>query len=131
MTSKIINIIGVIILVIVAGNFYQGCTRGESEKYLNQMIDSKEQEIDGLKKGYASIVEREQELLVEIGQLKDRVQALRLDISEGDARIEEVRNELIDIDSAIAIIHDHTTRSVSRGIALLGDTGTGTTTGDD
>jgi len=131
MTNKILSILGVVIIVMVSANLYQGCTSSGSEKQLNELIDAKEKEIGDLKKGYAGIIEREQALLVEIGQLKDRVTALRLDIAEGETQLDEVKNELIDIDSAIAIIHEHTTRSVSRGIAILGDTGGGPGEGND
>lgn len=130
MNGKLINIVGVVILLLVSANLYQGCTSGSSEKELKQLIELKENEIGTLKEEYTQIIEREQELLVEITALKDRVTELRLDITEGEKELEEVKNELIDIDSAIAIIHDHTSRAVSRGMAALRGT-VGSATEDD
>ncbi|MGH9463825.1 MAG: hypothetical protein ACRD1X_21690, partial [Vicinamibacteria bacterium] len=81
----------------------------------------KEEQIAELKKEYQELSKEEEQRLQEIARLQQTLGALRDQIAQGEADIDAITSEIIGLEDAMAIIEEHTRRSVNRSRGVLSD----------
>ena len=123
-----LTIAGIVILLAIA---YTVCNQFFSDKakiirMLKDKIKQHEQTIKKLEKEYSKLVEEEEKRLEEINNLKAKLANLQETINNEEATIDEIKNEFIELDSALAIIEGHTRGTVTRGLSILRSDSTGT-----
>ena len=95
-------------------------------RMLKDQIKQQEQTIKKLQKEYSNLVKEEQKRLEEFNKLKDKLANLQETINNEEAKIDDIKNEIIELDSALSIIEGHTRGSVSHGLGILHSDSTGT-----
>ena len=103
--------IAVIILILAIGSsVYTHFFSNDAKliRELKKMIAEKEQIIAELESRYAELKIEEQKRLEEINALKGKLKDILEKINHGEVSIDEIKNGLLDIDSALDIIEDYT-----------------------
>jgi peptidoglycan hydrolase CwlO-like protein len=103
--------IAVIIMILAIGSSvytYFFSNEAKLIRELKKMIAEKEQIIAELESRYAELKIEEQKRLEEINALKDKLKDIQDKINHGEVSIDEIKNGLLDIDSALDIIEDYT-----------------------
>lgn len=110
-----------IVLLIVASIIYDRFLSDKAKfiGYLKDQIEEKDQEIGEIQKEYKKLSEEEQKRLQEIAALKSQVADLRKQIIAGEVSIDAIKNDIIEIDEAIAIIEENTRGTVARSRSVL------------
>lgn len=113
--------IAVIILVLAIGStVYTQFFSSDAKliRELKKMIEEKEQYIAELESRYSALKLEEQKRLDEINELKDKLKDIQNKINHGEVTIDEIKNELIDINSALDIIEEHTRGAIADSTAI-------------
>jgi septal ring factor EnvC (AmiA/AmiB activator) len=115
-----------IVLLIVASIIYDRFLSDEAKfvGYLKDQIEEKDKELEELREEYEKLSEEEQKRLQEIAALKSQVADLRNQISAGEVNIDAIKNDIIEIDEAIAIIEENTRGTVARSRSVLAEDST-------
>lgn len=82
---------------------------------LRDQIGELDAHIDSLRHGYAELEVREEERLQEIARLKLKLTEIGQQISDGEANIADIQNEMLSMGEALSIIEAHT-RSARRRV---------------
>jgi len=90
-------------------------------RYLEGEIKKKDEQIAELKKEYQELTEEEEQRLQEIARLRETLGALRDQIAQGEADINAINSEIIELDEAITIIEQNTRSTVNRSRGVLSD----------
>lgn len=120
--------IAVIVAVLALGSslyehFFSDKAREIRE--LKNQIEQAEAQVAALKKEYQKLNEEEKQRLDQIAALKARLDQTQQTIQQNEVKLDEIKNTFIDVDSALAVLEQHTRSSVSRGRSVLSDLGAG------
>lgn len=120
-------IAGIVVLLILGSIVYERFLSDEAQfvAYLKDQIEEKDERIEKLQKEYEKLAEEEQKRLQEIANLKNQVAGLKNQITAGEVNIDAIKNEIIEIDEAIAIIEENTRSAVARSRGVVGSEGAG------
>ncbi len=122
-----LTIAGIILLFAIASTVYSQFFSDKAKiiRLLKDQIKQQEQTIKDLEQEYNSLIQEEEKRLEEINNLKDKLANLQEAINNEEANIDEIKNEFMELDSALAIIEGHTRGSVARGLRILSRDSTG------
>ena len=123
-----LTIAGIVILLAIASIVYNQFFSDNAKliKMLKDQIKEQEQTIAKLQQEYGNLLEEEQKRLEEINKLKDKLANIQETINNEEAKIDDIKNEIIELDSALSIIEGHTRGAVARGFNVLRSDSTGT-----
>ena len=88
-------------------------------KVLEKQIKEEENRVAQLQTQLAQLTEEEQKRLEEIAALKTKLGEMSQLIQQGEVKIDELKDKIIDFDEALDTIEEHTRGAVSRGRGLL------------
>jgi len=114
--------IGAIVLLLILGSIvYERFLSGEAEfvAYLKDQIEEKDEKLAELREEYEKLSEEEQKRLQEIAALKSQVAGLKNQITAGEVNIDAIKNQVIEIDEAIAIIEENTRGAAARSRGVV------------
>ena len=125
LAKKYALLAAVVVLLILGSIVYERFQSDEAEfiGYLKDQIEEKDQKIAELREEYEKLSEEEQERLQEIAALKSQVAGLKSQITAGEVNIDAIKNEVLEIDEAIAIIEENTRSAVARRRGVVSDDG--------
>jgi chromosome segregation ATPase len=95
-------------------------------RILKDQIEQQDQVIKQLQLKYAVLLKEEQIRLEEIYKLKDKLASIQEKINSKGAKIHEIKNEIISIDSALSIIEGYTHSAVAHSLDILHSDSSGT-----
>jgi len=123
-----LTIAGIVILLAIASVVYNQFFSDNAKliKLLKDQIKQHEQTIERLEKEYGNLLKEEEKRLEELNKIKDRLANLQETISNEEAKIDDIKNEIIELDSALSIIEGHTRGAVTRGFNVLRSDSSGT-----
>ena len=118
-------IAAILVLLILGSIVYERFLSDEAEfiAYLKDQIEEKDKKLAQLREEYEKLSEEEQKRLQEIAALKNQVAGLKNQITAGEVDIEAIKNEVIEIDEAIAIIEENTRSAVARSRGVVSGDG--------
>ena len=121
LAKKYALLAAVVVLLTLGSIVYERFLSGEAEfiGYLKDQIEEKDQKIAELREEYEKLSEEEQERLQEIAALKVQVAGLKSQITAGEVNIDAIKNEVLEIDEAIAIIEENTRSAVARSRGVV------------
>jgi septal ring factor EnvC (AmiA/AmiB activator) len=119
--SNALLIMGILLLVTVATATYEHFFSDNAKLIgiLKDQIKEQEGRIAQLHTTYDSLNQEEAKRLEEIAQIKRRLSEAVNKIKNQGVKINDIKNEIISIDSALAIIEAHTRGDVTRGRDLM------------
>ena len=123
-----LTIAGIVILLAIVSTVYNQFFSDKAKiiRMLKDQIKQHEQTIRKLEKEYSKLVKEEEKRLEEINNLKVKLTNLQETINNEEATIDEIKNEFIELDSALSIIEGHTRGTVARGLSILHSDSSGT-----
>ncbi len=123
-----LTIAGIVILLAIASVAYNQFFSDKAKiiRMLKDQIKQHEQTIKKLEKEYSDLLKEEQKRLEEFNKLKAKLANLQETINNEEAKIDEIKNEIIGLDSALSIIEGHTRGTVTHGLSILHSDSSGT-----
>ena len=126
--ENVLTIVVIIILVAIVITVYNQFFSDKAKiiKMLKDQVKEQEEIIANLKNQYKDLLKEEEKRLQQINQLKEKLANIQETIKNGEVRIDEIKQELIELDSALSIIEDHTRGAISYGRGVVDSDSSGT-----
>ncbi len=125
--DNIMTIAVIIVLMVIVSVVYTTFFSDQAKiiKALKELIKEQEKYISDLENRYQALQQEEQKRLQEIVALKAKLTQIQEKINQGEVNIDEIKNELMDLDSALDVIEDHTRGIISFELDTLRQPGAG------
>ncbi|MCK6619548.1 MAG: hypothetical protein HUU32_01000 [Calditrichaceae bacterium] len=125
--SNAVAIAAIVAVLAVGSSLYEHffSDKAREIRELKSQIEQAEEQIAALKQEYQKLNEEEKQRLDQIAALKERLDQTQETIQQNEVNLDEIKNTFIDVDSALAVLEQHTRSSVSRGRSVLSDLGAG------
>ena len=105
------------ILLTVYNQFFSD--KAKIIKMLKDQVKEQEEIIANLRSQYHDLLKEEEKRLQQINELKEKLTNIQETIKNGEVKIDDIKEELIELDSALSIIEDHTRGAISYGRGIM------------
>ena len=86
---------------------------------LNEQIEARDERLEEYEAEFEALAAREEQLAQDIEKLQGQLQTVVASVEAGDATIQEIKDEAIELGEALEIIKENTRSAASRSRGLL------------